>query len=967
MHQSDLANWVQSNPNSNLAQLSRSGVTYSSARTPAPSDSFPGLAALVTGGTPKTTGVYYDDSFDRTLYAPGSNCTGAPGAEVVYDETVDLDTDHLNAGGGIDPAKLPLAKDSLGNCTPVYPHSFLRVNTIFEVAKAAGLHTAWADKHPAYDLVNGPSGTGVDDLYTPEINSLIANGGTVNGVNLAATAALCDGTNSLPVSKVKVYTDCIPAVQAYDDVKVAALLNEIDGFSADGIMPAPVPSIFGMNFQAVSVGEKLPVGGYVDAVGTPSANLASSISHTDASIGKLVAELKAQGHFDSTLIIVTAKHGQSPTDASKLAMEAGGRGTATVIDPERILEAAVPGFGAGTGFLKTDDVGLVWLTDPSTANAAFTALSANAAAIHADTPAPGALFASNLTAGAALASRFGDPTSTADELAAARAPNIFIQPNEGVIYSSSSKKIAEHGGSTVGDTGVALLVSWPGAASATVTVPVSTTQVAPTILQALGLPTSYLRAVVAESTEVLPNLTQPAVSFSYLTDPVPAQIIGGPWSLAQLASGNPSEHAAAPYLAAGAGVNVSWNYCDRTTGMLSTNTIATPVNMQPYYFPRVYGVGNNLRAFFDYRPKDLNEAIIAASSSDGGKTWQFLQSAYQLDSTCPADPTLSNTAFSNKQLDNGYGHPYQLTVGGVTRLYVLDRGDGSWGQKDSAIDKLGLVIAPLGNDPTQPLAGVPATVATEDSAGNYAPFTPVRTVGLINPDGIVSQIPHKSPVSILYVSKIKGGDNTGATALPVAQRCGAQPYSATGTTSPKSANHDLVTIRLATTTDGINFTDLGAVSGLNDPTTVSYTGIRYTAPNGTMLDLGGGRYGLFFAGGNCMDADSDGFHMIGYAESSDLTHWTVLNGVNNPIVSIEPKTFAFTAGATPTTVPAVTPVVGDAKSWFAGRVYAPQATLNGDNTITLTFSGYGVQSPNTDLLNYRQIGHVTLKASRVIE
>jgi hypothetical protein len=61
---------------------------------------------------------------------------------------------------------LPLAKTAQG-CVPVYPHSFLRVNTIFEVIKAAHKRTAWSDKHPAYDIVNGPSGQGVDDLlYT---------------------------------------------------------------------------------------------------------------------------------------------------------------------------------------------------------------------------------------------------------------------------------------------------------------------------------------------------------------------------------------------------------------------------------------------------------------------------------------------------------------------------------------------------------------------------------------------------------------------------------------------------------------------------------------------------------------------------------------------------------------------------------------------------------------------------------
>jgi len=59
-----------------------------------------------------------------------------------------------------DPTKLPRGLDRHGNCVPVYPHNAIPSNTIFEVVKAAGGHTAWADKHPAYDLVNGPSGEG---------------------------------------------------------------------------------------------------------------------------------------------------------------------------------------------------------------------------------------------------------------------------------------------------------------------------------------------------------------------------------------------------------------------------------------------------------------------------------------------------------------------------------------------------------------------------------------------------------------------------------------------------------------------------------------------------------------------------------------------------------------------------------------------------------------------------------------
>jgi hypothetical protein len=40
-------------------------------------------------------------------------------------------------------------------------------------------------------------------------------------------------------------------------VKVNAILNEIKGKTHNGASPAPVPALFGMNFQAVSIGQKL--------------------------------------------------------------------------------------------------------------------------------------------------------------------------------------------------------------------------------------------------------------------------------------------------------------------------------------------------------------------------------------------------------------------------------------------------------------------------------------------------------------------------------------------------------------------------------------------------------------------------------------------------------------------------------------------------------------------------------------
>src|SRR3989454_3984861 len=193
LHALDVANFVQSHPNSALAELSGHGITYSNARTPALSDSFPGLLALVTGGSPITHGLFYDVSYDRTIFDPtNTTCAGSPGNMMVFDESIDLYNSSNVSQNVIDPTKLPRIRDSHGNCVPLFPHSALRTNTIFEVVKSAGGHTAWADKHPAYDLVNGPSGTGVEDLYTPEIT----NGNGIDGTGSVGCPAQNDPLNS---------------------------------------------------------------------------------------------------------------------------------------------------------------------------------------------------------------------------------------------------------------------------------------------------------------------------------------------------------------------------------------------------------------------------------------------------------------------------------------------------------------------------------------------------------------------------------------------------------------------------------------------------------------------------------------------------------------------------------------------------------------------------------------------------
>ncbi len=86
-----------------------------------------------------------------------------------------------------------------------------------------------------------------------------------------------------------------------------------------------------------------------------------------------------------------------------------------------------------------------------------------------------------------------------------RTPDIAIEPNHGVIYTSGSK-LAEHGGFASDETHVALLVSSPRQHARTETENVETTQVAPTILRALGIDRRALRAVQLEDTRDLPSL-----------------------------------------------------------------------------------------------------------------------------------------------------------------------------------------------------------------------------------------------------------------------------------------------------------------------------------------------------------------------------------------------------------------------------------------------------------------------------
>jgi arylsulfatase A-like enzyme len=303
------------------------------------------------------------------------------------------------------------------------------------------------------------------------------------------------------------WTTDFDSIKCYDQLKVNAVVNWINGKNHLGTASAPVPAILGMNFQAVSVGQKLiengVKGGYTDAAGDPTPSMLAEIEFADAAIGQMVTALKHQQLLNSTAIIIIAKHGQSPIDTNRFFPIPGHSGT-NGTPPSQILAALLPA-AETTGLGPTeDDISQLWLNHSSDTLTAVGLLEANA-----KEAGIGQIFY-----GPSLETMFnapGVPTTPGPccrlrEGGDPRTPDIIVAPNVGVVYTGSAKKQSEHGGFAHDDTNVMLLVSNPDIRAHTVTSFVETAQVAPTILQLLGLDPKDLDAVRMEGTPVLPGL-----------------------------------------------------------------------------------------------------------------------------------------------------------------------------------------------------------------------------------------------------------------------------------------------------------------------------------------------------------------------------------------------------------------------------------------------------------------------------
>jgi hypothetical protein len=432
------------------------------------------------------------------------------------------------------------------------------------------------------------------------------------------------------------------------------------------------------------------------------------------------------------------------------------------------------------------------------------------------------------------------------------------------------------------------------------------------------------------------------------------------------------------------------DYCS-PTGDLTINHEKSV--MQPYYFPFVRARGDVLEGFFDYRPRNEEEATVSAISTDWGASWTFTGEALRLNPYCPFFPSDPDNNFvsvggaqtaygssSANAADNGLGHAFVLSIAGVKRIYHLNRANNH-------IDSDQLVVHKLHHDSDEPLAGLPQFgYVSPLGSGGYPKLdaSATSTAGLTTPDAFLGAVRTEDGTAVVYVSKALNAD-IGLT-LPV---CPSTPgFALTNIINgkPRKANHDVISIRVATTKDGVNFTDVGVAAGLEDQSTIALNGIRWLG-SGSLMRIADGRYGLFFGAGNCLDNDSDGFHFIGYAETErpvrrpeDLLKWKIVKGFDSPILSTDTVKDTSTNTTYPANPPLVNVTGADAltasqvapfkapatppglvTNFFSGRVYDPQAVYTDDETVTIVFAGYNTPQPSNNLGDYRSIGRFQLR------
>jgi arylsulfatase A-like enzyme len=302
---------------------------------------------------------------------------------------------------------------------------------------------------------------------------------------------------------------------------VDAVVNEINGLDHSGTIKQGVPAIFGMNFQTISTAQKLPTsssstprltlaGGYEADGTTPGPLLREALGYIDTQVGRMVAAINANGLQSSTVIVLSAKHGQSPQLGSALTRIKD----STIINQLNASWAAThPSNPSLAIFSVNDDGMLIWLSDRSDAAESFAKnflLSYNGNGSGSD----GQATATDINGNPKAYTQAGNATIYAGVDAAnfigvsvndPRVPDLIGIAQYGTVYTGGKGKIAEHGGNNVQDRHVPILISGGSVgAGGTNSRTVETTQIAPTIIRLLGLNPNDLKAVQLEHTGALP-------------------------------------------------------------------------------------------------------------------------------------------------------------------------------------------------------------------------------------------------------------------------------------------------------------------------------------------------------------------------------------------------------------------------------------------------------------------------------
>jgi hypothetical protein len=358
-------------------------------------------------------------------------------------------------------------------------------------------------------------------LFTPIVTGLgsprglaFANAGPfadLNGYTLVDAST--DPAGGSDPNLINDTTHNVLLTERYDDLKVQAILNEIQGLPSHTFYNSnlsQVPAIFGMNFQAVSVAQKDANGG-INALpgggeGAPNTVLEGAMQHTDESIGAIVAGLKAAGIWNSTIVVLVAKHGQDPRVGVGGLMSAG-------------TLSGVLGAGIPVAQATEDDVSLLWLQNQTQTFNAVAALQNFKATGSIDVTVQGVtqsvpasqiinlIIANTKNADASPQSfKLGNPATDSTT------PDIVVTLQPGYIWVGNvhnKHKRAEHGGFSNDDTHVALVLGGGAVASGsrdtTQSAHVDTTQIAVTVLDALGLNPKLLVGVQKDHTKALPG------------------------------------------------------------------------------------------------------------------------------------------------------------------------------------------------------------------------------------------------------------------------------------------------------------------------------------------------------------------------------------------------------------------------------------------------------------------------------